>query len=52
MFVAGVDWFTSREEQEQLIEVVRAAEAHMGWAFLKQPERLCELWGLTQSPNE
>ncbi|KAM0545315.1 hypothetical protein ACHAPJ_011387 [Fusarium lateritium] len=58
LFTAGMavaacgDWFTSREEQEQLIEVVRAAEAHMGWAFLKQQERLCELWGLTQSPNE
>ncbi|KAH8649768.1 hypothetical protein BGZ61DRAFT_375916 [Ilyonectria robusta] len=50
-FTAGMaiavcgDRFTCRKEQKQLIEVVRAAESHMGWAILKQENRLCELWG-------
>lgn len=41
----GGDRFTCPKEQKKLIDVVRAAESHMGWAILKQEKRLCELWG-------
>ncbi|KAM5341224.1 hypothetical protein ACJ41O_015333 [Fusarium nematophilum] len=54
LFTAGMaiavygDRIIERSEQKQLLHILERAESHMGWSFLRQHERLRELWGLEE----